>query len=168
MSRLGQHRLDIYAEKIAAGDPSVVAGGLAKIEDDTDPTLGADLDTNNNRIRFNTGRGISDQNGNEQLTFTQAVNAINQWAMQNAAAGQAPRLLVGGGDPNIDAEIESKGSGRVKLMPGNASGVEADNSVVAGDTRLLVFDVDNNTVERVTVGAADSGGLGFKALRIPN
>jgi hypothetical protein len=33
---------------------------------------------------------------------------------------------------------------------------------------MLLFDVDNNTQERVTVGIADSGGAGFKVLRIPN
>lgn len=147
---------------------SSLGGGISALLDDPTPTLGADLDTNNNRIKFNTGRGLSDQNGNEQLTFTQTVNAVNQFAMINAATGGAPRLIVGGGDPNIDMEIESKSGGRVKLMPGNVSGVETDNSVVAGETRLLVFDVDNNTVERVTVGAADSGGVGFKSLRIPN
>lgn len=42
------------------------------------------------------------------------------------------------------------------------------NSLTAGDTRFLIFDVDNNTLERVTVGIADSGGAGFKLLRIPN
>lgn len=38
----------------------------------------------------------------------------------------------------------------------------------AGQTGLLLWDVDNGTVERVSVGAADSGGTGFKVLRIPN
>lgn len=38
----------------------------------------------------------------------------------------------------------------------------------AGNTGLMLWDVDNGTLERVTVGAADSGGLGFKCLRIPN
>lgn len=145
-----------------------LGGGISAVLDDLTPTLGADLDTNNFRIKFNTGRGINDQNDNEQLTFTQSVNAINHITMINAATGIAPRLIVGGGDPNIDFEIESKAGGRVKLMPGNVSGVETDNSVVAGNTRLLVFDVDNNTVERVTVGAVDTGGAGFKVLRIPN
>lgn len=41
-------------------------------------------------------------------------------------------------------------------------------TTTAGETALLLFDVDNNTVERVTVGAADSGGTNFKVLRIPN
>jgi hypothetical protein len=43
-----------------------------------------------------------------------------------------------------------------------------DKPTTATQTSLLLFDVDNNTVERVTVGAADSGGTGFKLLRIPN
>ena len=43
-----------------------------------------------------------------------------------------------------------------------------DNTATAGHTALLLWDVDNATLERVTVGAADSGGTGFKVLRIPN
>lgn len=43
-----------------------------------------------------------------------------------------------------------------------------DGTNVAGQTRFMVYDVDNGTLERVTVGAADSGGVGFKLLRIPN
>lgn len=43
-----------------------------------------------------------------------------------------------------------------------------DSTVTAGQTALLLWDVDNGTLERVTVGAADSGGAGFKLLRIAN
>lgn len=39
---------------------------------------------------------------------------------------------------------------------------------VAGNTGLMIWDLDNNTLERVTVGIADSGGVGFKVLRIAN
>lgn len=46
--------------------------------------------------------------------------------------------------------------------------MEVDNSTTATHTRFLVYDVDNGQMERVTVGAADSGGAGFKVLRIPN
>lgn len=48
------------------------------------------------------------------------------------------------------------------------TGAKTDNNATAGNTRLFVYDVDNATLERVTVGAADSGGSGFKLLRIPN
>jgi len=46
--------------------------------------------------------------------------------------------------------------------------LDTDASVVARDTRFFLYDVDNGQLERVTVGAADSGGAGFKVLRIPN
>jgi len=43
-----------------------------------------------------------------------------------------------------------------------------DGGGTAANTGLMLWDVDNGTLERVTVGAADSGGTGFKLLRIPN
>lgn len=43
-----------------------------------------------------------------------------------------------------------------------------DLSGTAGHTRFLIYDVDNGQLERVTVGAADSGGSGYKLLRIAN
>lgn len=52
-----------------------------------------------------------------------------------------------------------------------SNGVEVarfDSSGVATQTRFMIYDVDNAALERVTVGAADSGGAGFKLLRIPN
>jgi hypothetical protein len=49
-----------------------------------------------------------------------------------------------------------------------AEKVRVDCPTTATHTSLMLYDVDNNTVERVTVGAADSGGVGFKVLRIPN
>lgn len=48
------------------------------------------------------------------------------------------------------------------------SGLKIDQDATAGNTRLLIYDVDNAAIERVSVGAADSGGAGYKLLRIPN
>jgi hypothetical protein len=59
----------------------------------------------------------------------------------------------------------------LKTMIAGAAATEVarfDGSTTAGDTRFLIYDVDNGTLERVTVGAADSGGTGYKLLRIPN
>lgn len=57
-------------------------------------------------------------------------------------------------------------------LVGNAAALatvaEFDMDTTAGNTRFLIYDVDNATLERVSVGAADSGGGGFKVLRIPN
>lgn len=54
------------------------------------------------------------------------------------------------------------------ICNGTTSALKVDDTTTAGNTRLLIYDVDNATLERVTVGAADSGGVGFKVLRIPN
>jgi len=43
-----------------------------------------------------------------------------------------------------------------------------DASTTATHTRFLIYDVDTGLLSRVTVGANDSGGAGFKVLRIPN
>lgn len=56
----------------------------------------------------------------------------------------------------------------IGLTVSGADSIRVDANAVAGQTRLLVFDVDNNTLERVSVGAPDSGGAGFKLLCIPN
>ncbi len=48
------------------------------------------------------------------------------------------------------------------------SGIRVDATSASGQTRLMLYDVDNGTMERVTVGPADSCGTGYKCLRIPN
>lgn len=71
---------------------------------------------------------------------------------------------------------EATGAMRINAPSGQAVAIRIANSDVgqfdgnttAGNTRFLIYDVDNATLERVSVGAADSGGSGFKVLRIPN
>jgi hypothetical protein len=46
--------------------------------------------------------------------------------------------------------------------------LKVDASATANDTRLLLWDVTAGSLRRVTIGAADSGGAGFRVLRIPN
>lgn len=63
--------------------------------------------------------------------------------------------------------IQIEGS-ETSFTYGGAQAFKVDSNGTAGNTRMLVYDVDNATIERVSVGAADSGGAGFKVLRIPN
>lgn len=65
----------------------------------------------------------------------------------------------------------SKSAALRVLIFGSSGEVDAakfDDDTTAGNTRLLLYDVDNGQLERVSVGIADSGGVGFKLLRIPN
>ena len=56
----------------------------------------------------------------------------------------------------------------VSLIADSIEVLRVDADSTAGNTRFMLYDVDNATLERVTVGAADSGGAGYKVLRIPN
>lgn len=47
-------------------------------------------------------------------------------------------------------------------------GARVSYSNLAGDTWLSLYDVDSGSLQRVSVGAPDSGGAGFRMLRIPN
>jgi len=71
---------------------------------------------------------------------------------------------LGAGKPSGVWTLQTTQSGG--SVPTDSIGASFSNT--AGDTRFLIYDVDNGTLERVTVGAADSGGVGYKVLRILN
>lgn len=75
-----------------------------------------------------------------------------------------PNIFVGPGDEGIFSD----GNNTISITTDNTEGARFDDSSTAGDTRFMLYDVDTATLQRVTVGAADSGGTGFKVLRIPN
>jgi len=80
-----------------------------------------------------------------------------------AATGQTANLQEWqDSSGNVLAKVEDDGATEV------IDAIKTDQSVTAGDTRFWLWDVDNGQLERVTVGAADSGGSGYKVLRIPN
>lgn len=65
-------------------------------------------------------------------------------------------------------EYRTTSSSPHKFLITDVEMLRIDENSTAGNTRLMIYDVDNATLERVSVGAADSGGSGFKVLRIPN
>jgi hypothetical protein len=57
----------------------------------------------------------------------------------------------------------------IDLKVGGSTNVfRMDSSAIADNTRLLIWDVTAAALVRVSRGAADSGGTGFRVLRIPN
>jgi hypothetical protein len=56
----------------------------------------------------------------------------------------------------------------VLLWTAGGTGSLAIRAGAAGETNVLVYDVTAAAIKRVSIGAADSGGSGFKVLRIPN
>jgi hypothetical protein len=92
-------------------------------------------------------------------------NAISMPTGYQIQIGGTTRLGEDTGTTYIDA-----GADHIIQFRNASNAVVAyfDNNVTAGNTRLVIYDVDNGTLERVSVGVADSGGVGFKVLRIPN
>lgn len=64
--------------------------------------------------------------------------------------------------------IAANAGNRVQNIVGGVEVARFDGAAAAGQTRFLIYDVDNGTLERVSVGPPDSGGAGYKVLRIPN
>jgi hypothetical protein len=89
----------------------------------------------------------------------------------NAAGGSLTLqsgLGTGTGASSVINLASSIPIGAGSTLQTSRTGFRMSPSVTAGQTDIMVYDVDNATLERVTVGAADSGGVGFKVLRIPN
>jgi hypothetical protein len=85
----------------------------------------------------------------------------------------AAKLISGGqgtgsgaGGP-IDFETAPAGAAGGQINPLVAA-LRLDTDTTAGNIRALLYDNSSGTMKRVSVGAADSGGAGFRLLRIPN
>jgi len=104
------------------------------------------------------------------------VPVLFRKADDSAGSGTSGQFLMDSSD-NLNIQnyvtgnyinIDQTGTGFIQMAVNGAASARVDASTTATHTRFLIYDVDNATLERVTVGAADSGGVGFKVLRIPN
>jgi hypothetical protein len=98
----------------------------------------------------------------------------------NVATGSGPAMRNVGAtstDPpfvpnqaDSDTGLTRSGVDQLSMVCGaeEAIRVRQPTDMAAGQTNFFLYDVDNGQLELVTVGVADSGGLGFKLLRIAN
>ncbi|MCP4902918.1 MAG: hypothetical protein GY906_38640 [bacterium] len=98
----------------------------------------------------------------------------------NVPTGAAPNNIAGATITIATGEGTGNAIGGAFIvsvpLPGASSstqqtptvGLEVRPTITATETFLMIRDVDNGTLERVSVGAAGSGGGAFKLLRIPN
>lgn len=99
-------------------------------------------------VNYGTGllfQGKSSTDADQNMARLAALWDVATHASRSAAL----RVLISGSGGEVDA-------------------AKFDDDATAGNTRLLLYDVDNGQLERVSVGIADSGGIGFKLLRIAN
>lgn len=105
--------------------------------------------TGTGRIYTQCGQGSADHGaGWIAHARTHATNPGHLFLFPSSAAG------------NVSVRAHESG--------GEIGRFERTGALSAGETNLWLYDSDNATLEQVTVGSADSGGSGFKVLRIPN
>ena len=122
--------------------------------------------------QFGRGTQVNNSSGGTHLHFPDdsTVAFFTNSNRRVTASGAAMTIdnLAGNLDITSTGRLNLTGNTDVDIDGGGAQSARFDGNATAGNTRMLVWDVDNNTLERVSVGAADSGGSGFKVLRIPN
>jgi hypothetical protein len=97
--------------------------------------------------------------------FTAKLSSLQGWLMPTASTAAAPPYSFDGDE---DTGVFQQAANALGLATNGEEALRVDNDSTAGNTRFLIYDVDNATLERVSVGAADSGGSGYKVLRIVN
>jgi len=85
----------------------------------------------------------------------------------------SPQLRLTHTDGSAYTDLQSNASGNLTITPSGGTttitnAIQADQSSTADDTRFLLWDVTAGALKRVTRGAADSCGSGFRCLRIAN
>ena len=81
-------------------------------------------------------------------------------------SGTPTAVSLGINDDNTG--LFSPGTDQLGIATGGVETVRIDSSTTAGDIRLWLYDASADSLKRVTLGATDSGGTGFKVLRVSN
>jgi len=96
---------------------------------------------------------ISDHTPTIRLHDWETTHVIGEWVMD----GPADKMQFG-----------TTTTTSVNILYNSTEVARFDGDATSGNTRMLLWDVDAGALVRVSVGAADSGGSGFKVLRVPN
>lgn len=101
-------------------------------------------------------------------TLFSAADAAGPGIANEAASSSNPTVLPNKAD--LDSGLGWAAADNPCIVAGGQEAVRAEDpaDLAATETSLWLFDFDNAAIQQVTVGAADSGGAGFKVLRIPN
>ena len=143
---------------------NVVDTAFTDLSSDYSPQLSADLDTNSNNIIIDTAHGILDENSNQQITFTTAGSAVNEFTIANAGTGNAPELAATGGDASIDLNLTPKGVGRATFNgQGKIQSVaEKVTTTATAATGTVAYDVLTQAVLNYTTDAAANWTLNIR------
>jgi len=158
--------------RATANEFSIAAGGVESARFDNVSVQFKDGAAATPSIRFisDPDTGIFSEAAN-QIGFAAAgVRSviITSAAIQLASGSVTVPSLTFISDP--DSGFYSPSADIIAITTGGVRSGQFEDpaDLSATETALSLYDKDNAALQQVTVGAADSGGSGFKVLRIPN
>lgn len=149
-----------YSEIGAASPLSLTAASASQVP--VTINLASSQTANAFAVKNNSGTTLVQINAAGHLVWETGAAAANQIRLYGTSGGYD--FGIGAGAILYQVPSGAKHEFRVNAV----TSAQVDGSSTAGHTRFFLYDVDNGALERVTVGAADSCGSGFKCLRIPN
>ena len=113
-------------------------------------------------------KSIYNSGGTTFKTDLYAGTANGAAIMNEAATSTNPTLIPNRAHTNTG--IGTAGGDALSLITGGIETIRTEDpaDLAATETSMWLYDKDNDTLQQVTVGADDSGGAGFKLLRITN
>ena len=107
-------------------------------------------------------------NGTAVGRFEQSFFKIGDAEIMKETTSATNPVYVFNGD--LDTGLGRQAANCPSLIGGGVELLRCETAATLGatETTLWIYDLDNAQIEQVTVGAADSGGAGFKVLRIAN
>lgn len=137
---------DAGSDVIAGSRQTRTAGKLLDVQNNGTNKAGIDFD---GTIRTVVGMVALGSH------YADAYNDLSS-RMRLGAAGAAEAVLNA-----------TQAAGVISLQTNSVNRAQVDNNVAANETALLLS-IAGAAVQRVSVGAADSGGVGFRVLRVAN
>lgn len=119
---------------------------------------GVTLDDSNNIVGINNltmadTKKIVDENNVGQIEFATVAPAANWLKINNQASGNAPKLSVNGSDTNISMQIQTKGTGDLKL---SCNSILVDNGTNSGAGEIRLREITTNGSDYIGLKSPDS------------
>lgn len=116
-----------------------------------------------NRILFLGGR----ESTSPQAASVSGVNGSGTNVASAKTTIQAGRS-TGDATPAVVAIASTTAGSSGTTLQTVRDCLHIDGNTTSGETPMLLLDIDKGTLQRVSVGSVDSGGTGYKVLRVPN
>lgn len=161
----------------ASGTSGVAIGATASVNFASSICLGRlATDTAANQLVIGSATApIIDVYIGEGVSDTSAMSDVSIQPSSRTGTNRASPSLIIRGAPGTGTG--AGGSVFIQTAPVGTTGTavnalvtaaEFDDDATAGATRLLLWDITAGSLRRVSIGANDTGGAGFRVLRIPN